>query len=317
MCVSFHSFLLSQQRDSLFTPLHRGVSTHALSHNIHIIMMFGKDPVWGGNGPSAAMIRQGGMMGGTSSGSMASAASSSVGGLGSSSMMGGFGFVPEKPQLCKYFVNGGCIKGDQCNYLHELPDERHLDVNGLGFIFNSNVHNAQKGVTTAVAAQVAAQQHQIGGGVSMPTGGGVSGNSSMVVSSNGHLGLQQPAVSGPNGGLALGVGGMGGMVGLPSAVVGLGSSSSPAGSSGVGAIGVLGGSTTSISPPASIAGSSGAGGGRKPMKKIVPKYRPPEPFLEHNLPPALAIPFSTSPADIQSALSMCMLEGVLPSPGSR
>lgn len=49
-------------------------------------------------------------------------------------------------EVCKYFINGGCLRGASCPYLHELPDERHLDVNGLGFILNPNVHNAQKTV---------------------------------------------------------------------------------------------------------------------------------------------------------------------------
>jgi len=109
-----------------------------------------------------------------------------------------------KPPLCKYFINGGCLRGDSCQFLHELPDERHLDVNGVGFIFNSNVHNA----------------------------------------------VQKP--SGPTSG----------------------------------AIGL----------------------GRKQGRKQIPRYRPPEPHLEHNLPPALAVAFNTSPADVLSSLLRSMLD---------
>ena len=47
--------------------------------------------------------------------------------------------------LCKFYVSGGCLRGESCPFLHELPDERHLDVNGVGFIFNSNAQNTQNG----------------------------------------------------------------------------------------------------------------------------------------------------------------------------
>jgi hypothetical protein len=43
--------------------------------------------------------------------------------------------------VCKYFLNGGCLRGEGCQFLHEIPDERHLDVNGVGFVFNSNAQN--------------------------------------------------------------------------------------------------------------------------------------------------------------------------------
>ena len=44
-----------------------------------------------------------------------------------------------KREVCKYFLNGGCLRGDDCTFSHELPDDRHLDVNGVGFILNTNV----------------------------------------------------------------------------------------------------------------------------------------------------------------------------------
>mmetsp|Transcript_44038 Transcript_44038/g.50920 ORF Transcript_44038/g.50920 Transcript_44038/m.50920 type:complete len:275 (-) Transcript_44038:119-943(-) len=272
-------------------------------------MMFGKDPVWGSGaapgGAAAMLMRQGssgGMLsGGSGGGPMMVGSSSALG----SQPMGGFGLVPEKPPLCKYYVNGGCIKGDQCNYLHELPDERHLDVNGLGFIFNSNVHNAQKGVTSAVAAQVAAHQHQIGG-VSMPSVPPIVGvqNSVMPVTPSGHMGMPQSQTSSGNSGM--GLNGMG--LSVPAALAG--------GLGGAGATGAQGILPGASSVAVSSALASSGGGGRKPMKKIVPKYRPPEPFLEHNLPPALAIPFHTSQKDIQQALAMCLLEGCLSPPNT-
>ena len=56
-------------------------------------------------------------------------------------------------QICKYFVNGACTRGDQCPFLHEMPDERHLDVHGVGFIFNANVHNPKAAQILAAAQQ--------------------------------------------------------------------------------------------------------------------------------------------------------------------
>ena len=126
----------------------------------------------------------------------------------------------DKPQLCKYFVNGGCLRGDQCQFLHELPDERHLDVNGVGFIFNSNVHNAQ-------AKPVAPVPTSLGNTIARKLGG--------------------------SGGL-----------------------------------------------PAPIAGPS------KP--RVIPRYRPPEPFLEFNLPPALALPFQANTPDVAQSFYKLMMQ---------
>jgi hypothetical protein len=147
--------------------------------------MFAKD-----NLPSSQPLWGGGMRNSSSSGMLSAASNSAA--LGAT----GTAFLGDKPPLCKYFINGGCLRGEQCQYLHELPDERHLDVNGVGFILHSGVHNAQK----------------------------------------------------------------------------------------------------SVAPP---------GRKRRPM----PRYRPPEPFLEHNLPPALAIPFSTATTDVLQGLLRSMLDG--------
>jgi hypothetical protein len=142
--------------------------------------------------------------------------------------------VGDRPALCKYFVNGGCLRGDSCSFLHELPDERHLDVNGLGFIFNSNVHNAGKNT--------------------VPGGGG---SSSGLDRASGGGGLPQGSVGGGPSGSGL----------------------------------------RKITPPA---------------RRQIPRYRPPEPHLEHNLPPALATAFNVAPADIMSSLMRTMLDSSAP-----
>ncbi|CUF65222.1 Hypothetical protein, putative [Bodo saltans] len=193
-------------------------------------MMFGKDSVWGGGGGQSTVPRA----------------------ISSSMMMGGgsIGASPTTPgngekQLCKYFVNGGCLRGDQCSYLHELPDERHLDVNGLGFIFKSNVHNAQKTV------------------VSSP-------------------GPSLPGVA-PNGMGILGGSVVGG--GVPPGVVNAASVGVPPNINGL----LVG---------ASISANTLMPSGRKQGKRVIPRYRPPEPVLDHNLPPALAIPFAASQTEV-------------------
>ncbi|EPY29624.1 hypothetical protein STCU_04397 [Strigomonas culicis] len=42
--------------------------------------------------------------------------------------------------------------------------------------------------------------------------------------------------------------------------------------------------------------------------KQPPKYRPPEQYLEHNLPPALALPLRTSTAHVAQTFTRCMLQ---------
>jgi hypothetical protein len=193
--------------------------------------MFGKDSVWGGgqgNVPRAVSSSM--MIGG--------------GSIGASPTTPGNG----EKQLCKYFVNGGCLRGDQCSYLHELPDERHLDVNGLGFIFKSNVHNAQKTVVTS------------------------------------------PGPSLPGGGAQNGMGILGGNIiaggGVPGGIVNPGS------------VGVPPSSLNHMLVGASTSASTLMPSGRKQGKRVIPRYRPPEPVLDHNLPPALAIPFTASHNDV-------------------
>lgn len=175
---------------------------------------------------------------------------------------GSIGASPTTPgngekTICKYFVNGGCLRGDQCSYLHELPDERHLDVNGLGFIFKSNVHNAQKTVVSSP-------------GPSLPGAGGIPGGMNILGGVVGGIGVLPPV----NGGV--GVSG----VGVPSNINSL----------------LVSAASTSVG------GSNLMPSGRKQGKRVIPRYRPPEPVLDHNLPPALAIPFSASQSDIAQNL---------------
>eukprot|EP00658_Telonema_sp_P-2_P057431 TRINITY_DN45898_c0_g1_i1.p1 TRINITY_DN45898_c0_g1~~TRINITY_DN45898_c0_g1_i1.p1 ORF type:complete len:147 (+),score=42.94 TRINITY_DN45898_c0_g1_i1:306-746(+) len=102
---------------------------------------------------------------------------------------------PGDRQICKYFVQGACTRGDQCPFLHEMPDERHLDVHGVGFIFNTNVHNPKAAQILAAASGAKAASSSggdstlgsggLGGGVHIHNGGG--GNSSgLVVGSAGN-----------------------------------------------------------------------------------------------------------------------------------
>jgi hypothetical protein len=182
--------------------------------------MFGKD-LW--QQPSSSLLRGSGV-GGPSNGS-------SLGGPPASSLAGQMQPVGDKPALCKYFVNGGCLRGESCSFLHELPDERHLDVNGLGFIFNSNVHNAH-------------------------------GKSSLGPIPSGSIGS---ALGGP----ATGGGGQSQAAAVQAALL------------------------RKITPP---------------VRRQIPRYRPPEPHLEHNLPPALATAFNIAPADIMSTLMRTMLD---------
>ncbi|KAG5501369.1 hypothetical protein JKF63_03181 [Porcisia hertigi] len=158
-------------------------------------------------------------------------------------------------EVCKYFVNGGCLRGSNCPYLHELPDERHLDVNGLGFILNPNVHNAQKTVASPQTQMVAgtASQPLKAAGSSLP----------MMLSS-------------------------------PSATQSR----------------VFGPTKTAKHQPPSMAGSASASPQLVPMGKLPapPKYNPPEPYLELNLPPALAFPLKVPTKDTTATFTHLMLQ---------
>ncbi|AAZ10111.1 ZFP family member, putative [Trypanosoma equiperdum] len=178
---------------------------------------------------------------------------------GSTNGMGGATTVPmpttastheRSQELCKYYVNGGCLRGAQCQYLHELPDERHLDVNGYGYILNPNVHNAQKTIPLAASNNTTGTV-QVNGGAATTTSsllvGLTPGGNRQIISSKGktqaHL-----------------------MVGVPYQIP----------------------TTTAKASP--------------------PKYRPPEPFLEYNLPPTLALPLKTSPEDVARQLTCAILQ---------
>ncbi|KEG06456.1 hypothetical protein DQ04_13841020 [Trypanosoma grayi] len=165
-------------------------------------------------------------------------------------------------ELCKYFLNGGCLRGAQCQYLHELPDERHLDVNGYGYILNPNVHNAQKTLPLAVSSTVT---------------GAVQVNGGAPASSPLMLGLNTGGGSGGGGG--------------GSSRQSHGAKSKP---------------QTSFMVPVpthlqfQLSSST--------VKAPPPRYRPPEPFLEYNLPPTLALPFNTPSKEVAFQLSRTMLQ---------
>ncbi|KAL7697144.1 hypothetical protein N2W54_008253 [Lotmaria passim] len=157
-------------------------------------------------------------------------------------------------EVCKYFVNGGCLRGANCPYLHELPDERHLDVNGLGFILNPNVHNAQKTVPSQQLQMAPSTASQPPKSTTSPLSIALDG--SMVQS----------------------------RVFMPTKVA--------------------------KNQPSSLGGSSPASPQTAPNGKLPPppKYNPPEPYLELNLPPALAFPLKTTVKDTAAALSHAMLQ---------
>ncbi|CAM45293.1 conserved hypothetical protein [Leishmania braziliensis MHOM/BR/75/M2904] len=158
-------------------------------------------------------------------------------------------------EVCKYFVNGGCLRGANCPYLHELPDERHLDVNGLGFILNPNVHNAQKTVASPQTPVTAITPSQ-------PLKGTGSPLTMMLSSQN----ATQSRVFGPT--------------------------------------------KVAKNQPPSMSGSSSASPQAVPMGKLPapPKYNPPEPYLELNLPPALAFPLKVPTKDTTATLAHLMLQ---------
>lgn len=164
-------------------------------------------------------------------------------------------------EVCKYFINGGCLRGVACPYRHELPDERHLDVNGLGFILNPNVHNAEKTVSTP--------QSNIAGN---STVGQVSPTStgSPLVLGLGSSNVSRPFQFGPNA-----------------------SNGSPKAGGAKALFSSLSSQTGAVSPAAI---------------KQPPKYRPPEPYLEHNLPPVLALPLKTTPKDVAQSLTAALLQ---------
>ncbi|KAH9599412.1 Torus domain [Trypanosoma melophagium] len=156
-------------------------------------------------------------------------------------------------ELCKYFLNGGCLRGAQCQYLHELPDERHLDVNGYGYILNPNVHNAQKTLPLAVNNN-ATGAVQVNGGA--PT------SSPLMLGLNAGSGRQSHSAKSKTQTSLL--------VGVPAHL------------------------------PFQLSNSN--------VKVRPPKYRPPEPFLEYNLPPTLALPFNTPSKDVALQLTRTMLQ---------
>lgn len=157
-------------------------------------------------------------------------------------------------ELCKYFLNGGCLRGAQCQYLHELPDERHLDVNGYGYILNPNVHNAQKTLPLAM--------NNSSTGAVQGNGGTINSSSPLMLGLNVGNGRQ---FHGPKSKSQSTF-----MVGLPT------------------------------QQSFQISATS--------VKVPPPRYRPPEPFLEYNLPPTLALPFNTPSKEVALQLTRTILQ---------
>ncbi|CCW61032.1 unnamed protein product [Phytomonas sp. EM1] len=155
-------------------------------------------------------------------------------------------------EVCKYFVNGGCLRGATCPYSHELPDERHLDVNGVGFILNPNVHNAQKTV---------------------PSQSGIGTNSGTQVS--------------PTSG---------------SSLMGLGLNSQQSPNRPFQYKGTTGKSHFNALSPSSVFAV--------PLNNTKPpsRYRPPEPYLEFNLPPVLALLLQSNTKDLEVNLKRLLLQ---------
>ncbi|KAG8340063.1 Torus domain [Trypanosoma vivax] len=159
-------------------------------------------------------------------------------------------------ELCRFFVNGGCIRGENCQFLHQLPDERHLDVNGYGYILNPNVHNAQKTLPLAVSNNpTSATQVNSGATSNSPLMLGLSANNGR----QSHSAKNKPQTSL--------------MVGAPT--------------------------NLPFQIPTQV------------VKAPPPKYRPPEPFLEYNLPPTLALPLKTPSEEVAAQLTRTMLQSGL------
>lgn len=157
-------------------------------------------------------------------------------------------------ELCKYFLNGGCLRGAQCQYLHELPDERHLDVNGYGYILNPNVHNAQKTLPLAMNSSST--------GAVQGNGGAITNSSPPMLGLNVGNGRQFHGAKSKTQSSF--------MVGMPTQLS-------------------FQMSATSVKAPP-------------------PRYRPPEPFLEYNLPPTLALPFNTPSKEVALQLTRTILQ---------
>lgn len=196
-------------------------------------------------------------VGGTSSYAFAASVASGMmplsGGSAGSGVMPSIAPPHDRAQeVCKYFVNGGCLRGASCPYLHELPDERHLDVNGVGFILNPNVHNAQKTVTMP--------QNALGS----PAPGQVS-----PTSTGSPLMMNLSSQQGGGRGFF-----------------------SKGGKQHYNAL-----NSTSGLPVQQF----------KATQQPPARYRPPEPFLEHNLPPVLALPLKISSEETTQALVRSML----------
>lgn len=187
----------------------------------------------------------------------------------------GVGGMHERSQeVCKYFVNGGCLRGAACPYLHELPDERHLDINGLGFILNPNVHNAQK-----TSANVSAPPPPL----PPPGQAPLSAVSTQQIA-------QSPSP----------------VTVISPLTVGLGAQSKTSR--------LYAGNKVMVgkNPTSHLSLASGVPSSLTPLTNIKlsapPRYVPPDLFLEYNLPPALAIPLRLATEGMTQSLASTMLQ---------
>ncbi|CAD2215360.1 hypothetical protein AGDE_12035 [Angomonas deanei] len=167
---------------------------------------------------------------------------------------GSNGGPPGTTEVCKYFVNGGCTRGMACPYLHELPDERHLDVNGLGFILNPNVQNVQNAQKPVSAPN---QQLSAAAGSMSPSGSALGINSQNRTPLSFNNNATNNNYNKPGGKVFI--------MGANNQV------------------------SSSLKQPPLL-------------------YRPPEPFLDHNLPPTLALSLGAPGEDFSQGLARALLQ---------
>lgn len=249
-------------------------------------------------------------------------------------------------ELCKYFMNGGCVRGVSCPFSHHVPDERHLDVNKVGFILHPNVQNAQKAVPTSVSSpssshNTSAIQNTVSSESGLSTAGsstaagvspssfsgfasvspappGVHTSSLSSTSLSGHLGTDltsppifYPAFFPPNSNTSV----SGSAKGVTNATLKsnlafrTGASDANKGSGPV----VSTHTSAVITPDTAQLLSKFSDYDSLPTtitkSTPPPRYRPPEPFLEHNLPPALVLPINSRTKEMEKLFLSTLLNG--------
>lgn len=255
---------------------------------------------------------------------------------------------PERPhELCKYFINGGCVRGALCPFSHSVPDERHLDVNKVGFILHPNVQNAQKAVPTSVSSpsssshNTSALQNPVSGEAGFSTTGSTTGAGVSTSSFPGYATVS-PAPSGVVT-LSSSPTSLSGHLGtdLTSSPIFYPAFFPPSSNTSVSGS-TKGFTNPTLKPnPAIRTATSDANKGNPPMVSVhssvvippdtaqllskfsdndslpttigkstpPPRYRPPEPFLEQNLPPALALSFKSRTKEMEMLFLRTVLNG--------